>query len=188
MTVGPKAPRPSRFKTRLPRRRGNIIRIFTWRLFLFVPYPSGGTAGADPCALFSVAEIEELLGESVQDPEHRATGLPLGRKLRFSRVSSSNRFLPMSVLRTEEMSANVRAHGLSAPPIYRTTGEMIDPVRDAPGVGHDARRGPPPLHILKGSSTLVIGAGDTDKAENLEPAKRAPAKVLDRLQQTFPSI
>ncbi|MCU0571940.1 MAG: DUF3558 domain-containing protein [Syntrophobacteraceae bacterium] len=159
----------------------SIVLILTFSISICILWSVNGMGGSDPCALLSTAEAEELLGEPINAPEPTDTGNPLGQKLCSYSASSSNRFIHISILRTEEMSKKVRDHGQSAPSVYRTTREMLDPVRAVPGVGDDACWGIPGLHILKGSAYLVIGVGNTDKIENLELAKRVAAKVLGRL-------
>jgi len=158
-----------------------IVLSLTFSISICILWSANGIGGSDPCALLSTAEAEELLGEPVNAPKPTDSGNPLGQKLCFYSASSSNRFIQISILRTEEMSKKVRDHGQSAPSVYRTTKEMLDPVRAVPGVGDDACWGTPGLHILKGSAYVVIGVGNTDKTENLELARRIAAKVLDRL-------
>ncbi len=79
------------------------------------------------------------------------------------------------------MPQKVRDHGRSAPEVYRTTRDMLDPVRAVPDVGEDACWGTPGLHILQGDTYIVIGVGSTSRMENLELARRVAAKVLGRL-------
>ena len=159
----------------------SILLIITFSISVCILWPVNGMGGSDPCGLLSGAEAEELLGEPVNAPEPTDTGNPLGQKLCSYSASSSDRFIQISILRTEEMSKKVRDHGQSAPSVYRTTREMLDPVRAVPGVGDDACWGVPGLHILKGSAYLVIGVGNTDKIENFELARRIAEKVLSRL-------
>jgi len=113
----------------------SIVLVLIFALLLIACQPVDSMGGADPCVLLSKGEAEKLLGESVQDPEPRDTGNPLGQKICFYSASSSPRFIQISVIRTEEMSKTVREHGQSGASVYQSTKAMMDPVRARSGAG-----------------------------------------------------
>ncbi len=137
--------------------------------------------GFNPCALLSQGEVETLVGEAVQAPEFKETGNPLGQKMCLYTTVGSDRLIQISVTRTGDMSAKVRASGQSAPTIYATTKQMLSPVEPVVGIEDDAFWGVPGLHVLRGETYLLIAVGNTSKAGNRSLAQQIAEKLVPRL-------
>ena len=151
-------------------------------LFLAVIWGTAYASGPlDPCGLLSKEEVETLIGEPVKNPEPKDSSNPLGQKLCLYSAVSSSRLVQISIIRTADMAPGVRGHAQSAPKVYNTTKEMLDPVEHVPGIGDDACWGTLGLHILKGDMYILISVGNTSKRENLELARRIAGLVLPRL-------
>lgn len=144
-----------------------------------------GTAPAfgqsDPCGLLTREEAETLMGEQVEDPEQKDTKNPMGQKICFYDMHSSSRFLQISVVRTADMTAQIRKYGQSAAKVYHSTKEMLSPQENVPGIGDDAFWSIPGLHILKGECYVLVSVGNTSRPENLDLARRIAERVLSRL-------
>ncbi|MBF0301434.1 MAG: hypothetical protein HQK73_00190 [Desulfamplus sp.] len=135
----------------------------------------------DPCDLITKGEVEKFVGEPVGAPEHKDTKNPLGQKMCLYNTVSLSRLVQISVIRSADISKEVREGGQSAASIYKTTKEMLTPLEEVKGIGDDAFWAMPGLHILKGDIYILVSVGNTSKHENLEIAKKIAEKVLINL-------
>ncbi len=137
----------------------------------------------DPRNLLTRAEAEALMGEALKEAEYNDTKNALGQKIVMYSPTSDKavRFLQLSLVQNEAMSANLRGSGYNVSKLYQETKKNLPGAQAISGIGDEAFWGTNGLHILKGNVYLNISVGNSSKAENLELAKQAAAKALARL-------
>jgi len=134
--------------------------------------------------LLTKAEAEELMGEPVKEPDYKAEASnPMGQQLLFfsAEADTALRFIQISVVQNEGMSASLKSSGYNVTKLYQETKKMFKDNQPVTGIGDEAFWGTNGLHILYGNYYVNIGTGNSDKEENLELAKKVAAKVLPRL-------
>jgi hypothetical protein len=134
--------------------------------------PSGqskpaANAGSDPCALVTPAEASEALGATVGEPERPAAGnIP-------PMLTSCNYIAPkgqgVAVLTLLVRRSGGAAEARSG---FESTRTGMPETQDVPGVGEQAfwMAGANQLHVLAGSTHLIIGGAELDKARTVAAA------------------
>lgn len=162
----------------------NVVKIQTIAVVILLTVVCGILQAADkfdPCDLITKDEVEKFVGEPVGEPEHKDTKNPLGQKMCLYNTLSESRLVQISVIRSADISKEVKEGGQSAQSIYKTTKEMLTPLEEIKSVGDDAFWAMPGLHILKGDIYVLVSVGNTSKRENLELAKKIAEKVISNL-------
>jgi hypothetical protein len=147
-------------------------------------------ADLDPCALVTTAEAEAALGQSVQPPETRKTHNPLGQAICFYAATGEDkvRFVQLSLVRTQGMTAQMRQQGYDAARLFQDTKALLENPQEVTGLGQAAYFGGSGLkagaglHVLKQDAYLTITVASSDGEHNLAQAKILAAKALERLK------
>ncbi|MBI4800785.1 MAG: hypothetical protein HY794_19020 [Desulfarculus sp.] len=152
--------------------------------------PAPAAAMADPCALVTTAEVEAALGQAVQPPETKQTHNPLGQAICFYAAAGEDkvRFVQVSLVRTQGMTAAMRGQGYSAARLFEDTKALLQGPQEVPGLGSAAYfgggglRAGAGLHVLAADAYLTITVAGSDGQHDLDQAKTLAAKALARLK------
>ena len=147
-------------------------------------------AELDPCSLVTLAEAEAALGQAVQPPETRKTNNPLGQAICFYATAGEHklRFVQLSLVRTQGMTAQMRQQGYTAARLFQDTKALVENPQEVAGLGQAAFFGGSGLkagaglHVLQGDAYLTITVASSDGEHDLAQAKLLAAKALSRLK------
>lgn len=147
-------------------------------------------AQADPCSLVTVAEVEAALGQAVQPPETKQTHNPLGQAICFYAATGEDkvRFVQVSLVRSQGMTAQMRAQGYSAARLFEDTKALLQEPQEVPGLGQAAFFGGSGLkagaglHVLAQEAYLTITVAGSDGRHDLAQAQALAVKALQRLR------
>lgn len=136
----------------------------------------------EPETLISKAEAEQLLGQSLKDPEKKekkAVGMKLA--IYDTIKEGTGKFLQVGITQQSFMPAN----GQSPKAIFDSLKGNFKNATMVSGIGDDAFIAPPGLHILYKERYITIAVGNSDNEKNREILKTAGKKALENLDKTL---
>jgi hypothetical protein len=136
-----------------------------------------------PCSLVIKAEAEEILGETLKEPEPQDSTNTMGQQTCFFFPTSDTSFtyLQVSVVQTSAMPSRMVSSGMNAARIFQQTKDNMTGIKELEGVGDEAFWGTFGLHIMTGDVYIIISVGSSSDPANLEKAKKIALLILKRL-------